>query len=113
MIVSLTLTLKLLFYNLFLFIAAVQHERKPIIDKKEFSSNADIKYNYQNNSEIKFNQSAVNAIKTAVDKIFIRKDLNTESGLIPNPFCSSELGLQFLNKRISKYIMYFNFEILI
>ncbi|XP_057665929.1 nuclear receptor subfamily 2 group C member 1-like isoform X2 [Diorhabda carinulata] len=65
---------------------SVQHERKPIIDKKEFL----------NNSEIKFNQNAVNA----VNKIFIRKDLNSEYGLLP-PFCPSDLGLQFLNKRIA------------
>ncbi|KAJ8986299.1 hypothetical protein NQ317_010011 [Molorchus minor] len=65
---------------------SVQHERKPILDKKEFT----------NNTEIKFNPSALNA----VNKIFIRKDLNTEAGLIPNPFCPSDLGLQFLNKRI-------------
>lgn len=71
---------------------AVQHERKPIIDKKE----------YPHNSDMKFSQTAVNAINTAVNKIFIRKDLNTESGMIPNPFCHSELGLQFLNKRMSK-----------
>lgn len=73
-------------------LAAVQHERKPIIDKKD----------YPNNADMKFNQTAVNAINTAVNKIFIRKDLNTEAGIIPNPFCPSELGLQFLNKRISK-----------
>ncbi|CAG9855479.1 unnamed protein product [Phyllotreta striolata] len=65
---------------------SVQHERKPIIDKKEFP----------NNSEIKFNQNTVNA----VNKIFIRKDLNSEFGLLP-PFCPSDLGLQFLNKRIA------------
>lgn len=70
----------------------MQHERKPIIDKKE----------YPNNADMKFSQTAVNAINTAVNKIFIRKDLNTESGMIPNPFCPSELGIQFLNKRISK-----------
>lgn len=71
---------------------AVQHERKPIIDKKE----------YTNNTEIKFNPNAINA----VNKIFIRKDLNTETGLIPNPFCPSDLGLQFLNKRIGKVHSY-------
>lgn len=67
--------------------SAVQHERKPIIDKKEFS----------NNSEIKFSQNAVNA----VNKIFIRKDLNNEYGLLP-PFYPNDLGLQFLNKRVGK-----------
>lgn len=65
---------------------SVQHERKPIIDKKEFS----------NNSEIKFSQNAVNA----VNKIFIRKDLNNEYGLLP-PFYPNDLGLQFLNKRVA------------
>lgn len=54
---------------------------------------------------MKFSQTAVNAINTAVNKIFIRKDLNTESGMIPNPFCPSELGLQFLNKRIGKLLV--------
>lgn len=66
---------------------SVQHERKPIIDKKEFS----------NNSEMKFNQSAVNAI----NKIFIRKDLNTDSNFISNPFSPTDLSIQFLNKRLA------------
>ncbi|XP_028128879.1 nuclear receptor subfamily 2 group C member 1-A isoform X1 [Diabrotica virgifera virgifera] len=65
---------------------SVQHERKPVIDKKEFPSNNDIK----------FNQSTVNVVK----KIFIRKDLNSEYGLLP-PFCPSDLGLQFLNQGIA------------
>ncbi|VEN55554.1 unnamed protein product [Callosobruchus maculatus] len=63
---------------------SVQHERKPIIDKKEFSS-----------SDVKFNQTTVNAI----NKIFIRKDLNTDTRFMPNPFCPSDLV--FLNKRIA------------
>nr|CAI5836833.1 unnamed protein product [Callosobruchus analis] len=63
---------------------SVQHERKPIIDKKEFS-----------NSDVKFNQTTVNAI----NKIFIRKDLNTDTRFMPNPFCPSDLV--FLNKRIA------------
>lgn len=54
---------------------------------------------------MKFSQTAVNAINTAVNKIFIKKDLNTESGMIPNPFCPSELSLQFLNKRIGKLLV--------
>lgn len=66
---------------------SVQHERKPIIDKKDYS----------NNSTNNFSTTAVNAVKG----IFIRKDLNTETGLISNPFNQCDLGLQFLSKRIS------------
>ncbi|XP_030756015.1 nuclear receptor subfamily 2 group C member 1-A-like [Sitophilus oryzae] len=67
---------------------SVQHERKPIIDKKEFSGNATSNFNAAN----------VNAVKG----IFIRKDLNTDSTpLITNPFNQCDLGLQFLSKRIS------------
>jgi hypothetical protein len=63
---------------------SVQHERKPIIDKKDYSNN--IGNNYNSNS---------------VNKIFIRKDLSTDSpGLLPAPFNPCDLGLQFLNKRI-------------
>ncbi|CAH1153276.1 unnamed protein product [Phaedon cochleariae] len=76
--------------------SAVQHERKPIIDKKEFS----------NSPEIKFNQNAVNA----VNKIFIRKDLNSDYGLFTNPFCTSDLGLQFLNKRLANNTASDNFN---
>ncbi|XP_060516159.1 nuclear receptor subfamily 2 group C member 1-like isoform X2 [Cylas formicarius] len=65
---------------------SVQHERKPIIDKKEYSNNAG--NNYSTNS-------------VAVNKIFIRKDLNSDTGLISNPFNQCDLGLQFLNKRIA------------
>lgn len=67
-------------------ILAVQHERKPIIDKKEYS----------NSLGTNFNANSVN-------KIFIRKDLSTESpGLIPNPF-NRELGLPFFSKRLGNY----------
>lgn len=62
-------------------IAAVQHERKPIIDKKDYVVN---------------NSGGVN-------KIFIRKDLSNESpGLLPTTFGQCDFGLQFLNKRIGK-----------
>lgn len=68
-------------------LSAVQHERKPIIDKKDYSNN--IGNNYNSNS---------------VNKIFIRKDLSTDSpGLLPAPFNPCDLGLQFLNKRIGKW----------
>ncbi|XP_066155392.1 nuclear receptor subfamily 2 group C member 1 [Euwallacea fornicatus] len=65
---------------------SVQHERKPIIDKKEYS-------NASNN----FNPSSLNNVKG----IFIRKDLNAESGIMTNPFNQCDLGLQFLTKHIT------------
>ncbi|KAG5896700.1 hypothetical protein JTB14_002545 [Gonioctena quinquepunctata] len=76
---------------------SVQHERKPIIDKKEFSSSP----------EMKFNQNTLNA----VNKIFIRKDLNSELGLLPNPFCSSDMGLQYFSKRIANNTPYEPFHV--
>ncbi|KAK9718859.1 Ligand-binding domain of nuclear hormone receptor [Popillia japonica] len=63
---------------------AVQHERKPIIDKKD----------YPNNTGSSFN--------TNTNKIFIRKDLSTESpALLPSTFnpCDIALGPLF-SKRI-------------
>ncbi|GJQ76239.1 Hr78 [Trypoxylus dichotomus] len=59
---------------------SVQHERKPIIDKKE----------YQNNTGSSFNANT--------NKIFIRKDLSTESpALLPSTFnpCDIALGPLF------------------
>lgn len=72
------------------YVSAVQHERKPILDKKD----------YPNNSNSNFNPSPVNTVKG----IFIRRDLNTESGIINNPFNQCDIGLQFLTKRISKLV---------
>ncbi|CAH1121207.1 unnamed protein product [Ceutorhynchus assimilis] len=66
---------------------SVQHERKPILEKKEYS----------NNSQTNFNSSNVNPVKG----IYIRKDLNTDAGFINNPFNQCDLGLQFLSKRIT------------
>ncbi|XP_025835020.1 nuclear receptor subfamily 2 group C member 1 isoform X2 [Agrilus planipennis] len=61
---------------------SVQHERKPIVDKKE----------YMNNSNSNTNN---------VNKIFIRKDLATESQtLLPPAFNPCDLGLSFFNKRL-------------
>lgn len=63
-------------------IPAVQHERKPIIDKKEYGTTAGTNYNSAN-------------------KIFIRKDLSMDIPNISNPqFNTYDLGLPFLNKRI-------------
>lgn len=61
---------------------AVQHERKPIIDKKEFTNNT---------STPNFNSNALN-------KIYIRKDLSSEATLLPSHF-PCDLGLP-LFKRI-------------
>lgn len=71
---------------MFLFLA-VQHERKPIVDKKEFTNNA---------SAPPFSTGSIN-------KIFIRKDLATESSaIIPAGFNPCDLALPFLNKRLGK-----------
>ncbi|KAK9889183.1 hypothetical protein WA026_004462 [Henosepilachna vigintioctopunctata] len=64
---------------------SVQHERKPIIDKKEFSN---ISNNFGSNA--------------SMNKIFIRKDLNSEnSGFIPTSFNPCDLGLHLLQKRMA------------
>ncbi|KAF2905389.1 hypothetical protein ILUMI_00778 [Ignelater luminosus] len=64
---------------------SVQHERKPIVDKKEFTNNA---------SAPPFSTGSIN-------KIFIRKDLATESSaIIPAGFNPCDLALPFLNKRL-------------
>lgn len=59
---------------------SVQHERKPIIDKKDTSSS--------------FSCNSVN-------KIFIRKDLNTESPshIVPSTLQPCDMGLSTLSKR--------------
>lgn len=63
---------------------SVQHERKPIVDKKEFSSSPTLPT---------FNPSGVN-------KIYIRKDLSNESTqLMPSTFNPCDLALPFFNKR--------------
>ncbi|CAH0561881.1 unnamed protein product [Brassicogethes aeneus] len=64
---------------------SVQHERKPIIDKKEYSNNTGSNF--------------VNSNQTnPANKIFIRKDLNSDSAIIPSHFNPCDLGIQFLNK---------------
>lgn len=64
---------------------SVQHERKPIVDKKEFSNNA----------------AAPPFSSAGINKIFIRKDLATESSaIIPSAFNPCDLALPFLNKRL-------------
>lgn len=72
--------------DLNLAVLAVQHERKPIIDKKE----------YPNNTGPAFNPST--------NKIFIRKDLSTDSpALLPSTFNPCDLGLgPLFNKRIGE-----------
>lgn len=65
-------------------VLAVQHERKPIIDKKEFNTSAATTFN-----------------SNAVNKIFIRKDLSLDSpSLTTGPFTACDLGIPFLNKRL-------------
>ncbi|KAL1493440.1 hypothetical protein ABEB36_011492 [Hypothenemus hampei] len=70
---------------------SVQHERKPIIDKKEYTSN----------SNSTFGLHA--ASNTSNKGIFIRKDLNAEAGILSTNsiFNQCDLGLQFLAKRIN------------
>lgn len=63
---------------------SVQHERKPVIDKKEFINTASNNFNNAN----------------AVNKIFIRKDLNSDQNFLPGLPFNPDIGLQFLNKRI-------------
>lgn len=67
----------------------MQHERKPIIDKKEFSNNT----------------STTNYNSNALNKIYIRKDLSSEANLLPSPF-PCDLGLP-LFKRMGKQKMCF------
>ncbi|XP_050314556.1 nuclear receptor subfamily 2 group C member 1 [Anthonomus grandis grandis] len=68
---------------------SVQHERKPIIDKKEYPNNSGSNYNSPSN---------VNSVKCVI----IRKDLNTEAaGSLSNPFSQCDMGFQFLGKRIA------------
>ncbi|KAF5274574.1 hypothetical protein FQA39_LY07186 [Lamprigera yunnana] len=63
----------------------VQHERKPIIDKKDFSNSV----------------SGTSYCSSTVNKIFIRKDLATESSnILPTPFNPCDLALPFFNKRL-------------
>lgn len=72
--------------NINLAVLAVQHERKPIIDKKE----------YPNSTGATFNPNT--------NKIFIRKDLSTESSaLLPSTFNPCEIGLgPLFTKRIGE-----------
>lgn len=64
---------------------SVQHERKPMIDKKEIIHPTN---NFSTNS--------------SVNKIFIRKDLNLENSTLNRSSMSSyDFGLQFLSKRLS------------
>ncbi|KAL3289717.1 hypothetical protein HHI36_023117 [Cryptolaemus montrouzieri] len=64
---------------------SVQHERKPIIDKKEF-----------NNSSSNFSPN------TSINKIFIRKDLNSDNtSFLQSNFNPCDLRLQFLHKRMA------------
>lgn len=60
---------------------AVQHERKPIIDKKDYGSTSTSTY--------------------PTNKIYIRKDLGSETtNMINFTFNSCDASYQFLNKRI-------------
>jgi hypothetical protein len=64
-------------------VSAVQHERKPMTEKREFSSSVGI-----NNSASGFSSNPAN-------KIFIRKDLvmDSKSSVLPPSFSLSDLGL--------------------
>lgn len=66
-------------------ISAVQHERKPIIDKKEFNHSLN---NYN------LNQSN--------PKIFIKRDLTFENPSYLQSNFTNDLGFQLLQKRIGK-----------
>lgn len=59
----------------------MQHERKPVIDKKEFGGG--------NSGSFGLNP---------VNKIFIRKDLSTDSGGLLPPHLTCDLGLPFLKR---------------
>ncbi|KAK5639676.1 hypothetical protein RI129_012168 [Pyrocoelia pectoralis] len=63
---------------------SVQHERKPIVDKKEFNSSV----------------TGSPYCSSSVNKIFIRKDLSTDSTtILPSSFNPCDLALPFFNKR--------------
>lgn len=74
----------------------MQHERKPIIDKKEFGTTPNTNYN-----------------SSVANKIYIRKDLSIDSsGISSSSFNACDLGLPFLSKRISKYFKHFKYQLL-
>ncbi|KAF5300375.1 hypothetical protein FQR65_LT00996 [Abscondita terminalis] len=63
----------------------VQHERKPIVDKKEFNNSI----------------GGSSYCSSGVNKIFIRKDLSTESSnVMSTSFYPCDLAFPFLNKRL-------------
>lgn len=63
---------------------SVQHERKPIVEKKEI-----------NNTSLTLNPSAMN-------KIFIRRDLSGDTpGMVPTSFNPCDLPLPFFNERLN------------
>ncbi|XP_031335610.1 nuclear receptor subfamily 2 group C member 1-A isoform X2 [Photinus pyralis] len=67
----------------------VQHERKPIVDKKEFNSSV----------------AGSPYCSSNVNKIFIRKDLSTDATtILPSSFNPCDLALPFLNKRFGNSI---------
>lgn len=66
--------------------SAVQHERKPIIDKKDYGSTSTSPY--------------------PTNKIYIRKDLGSDTtNIINSTFNPCDVTYPFLNKRIGKLVI--------